>query len=265
MRLVALGVAVLLALLTTGPSGRTCTRATRSATARPRCARSRRASTSWRRGLAPDQRARRSSAAARRLGLVKPGEHLFIVQGISEWRRAHCASNASVPLSCGGRPRRRRKPARPRAARLPARRRPLPVRPAGRDRAGAVRPRGRPVPDDLLPHLPHLVARGLATRGCGRRGALVAGRRGRSGSWRPASARANDDQRSVRRARRGPDRSDGGRVARARRRRRRAPREPQVPACSRARTRSPSPGYLLGERILGGDRVAVAAGSLCTA
>ena len=26
---------------------------------------------------------------ARRLGLVKPGEHLFIVQGISEWRRAH--------------------------------------------------------------------------------------------------------------------------------------------------------------------------------
>ena len=26
---------------------------------------------------------------ARRLGLVKPGEHLFIVQGIQEWRRAH--------------------------------------------------------------------------------------------------------------------------------------------------------------------------------
>jgi cell division protein FtsB len=26
---------------------------------------------------------------ARRLGLVKPGEHLFIVHGISEWRRAH--------------------------------------------------------------------------------------------------------------------------------------------------------------------------------
>ena len=25
---------------------------------------------------------------ARRLGLVKPGEHLFIVQGITEWRRA---------------------------------------------------------------------------------------------------------------------------------------------------------------------------------
>jgi hypothetical protein len=26
---------------------------------------------------------------ARRLGLVKPGEHLYIVQGIQEWRRAH--------------------------------------------------------------------------------------------------------------------------------------------------------------------------------
>ena len=27
--------------------------------------------------------------AARRLGLVKPGEHLFIVQGIQSWRRAN--------------------------------------------------------------------------------------------------------------------------------------------------------------------------------
>jgi cell division protein FtsB len=26
---------------------------------------------------------------ARRLGLVKPGERLFIVRGIAEWRRAH--------------------------------------------------------------------------------------------------------------------------------------------------------------------------------
>jgi cell division protein FtsB len=26
---------------------------------------------------------------ARRLGLVKPGEHLFIVRGIPAWRRAH--------------------------------------------------------------------------------------------------------------------------------------------------------------------------------
>ena len=26
---------------------------------------------------------------ARRLGLVKPGEHLFIVEGIAAWRRVH--------------------------------------------------------------------------------------------------------------------------------------------------------------------------------
>ncbi len=30
---------------------------------------------------------------ARRLGLVKPGERLFIVRGIPEWRRAHAARN----------------------------------------------------------------------------------------------------------------------------------------------------------------------------
>ena len=29
---------------------------------------------------------------ARRLGLVKPGEHLYIVRGIPEWRRAHSRS-----------------------------------------------------------------------------------------------------------------------------------------------------------------------------
>jgi cell division protein FtsB len=29
---------------------------------------------------------------ARRLGLVEPGEHLFIVRGIPEWRRAHSRS-----------------------------------------------------------------------------------------------------------------------------------------------------------------------------
>ena len=33
----------------------------------------------------PEALARR----ARRLGLVKPGERLFIIKGIDEWRRAH--------------------------------------------------------------------------------------------------------------------------------------------------------------------------------
>ncbi len=32
------------------------------------------------------------SLEARRLGYVKPGEHLFIVMGITAWRRAHGAS-----------------------------------------------------------------------------------------------------------------------------------------------------------------------------
>ena len=31
---------------------------------------------------------------ARRLGLVKPGERLFIVKGIPEWRRAHATPRA---------------------------------------------------------------------------------------------------------------------------------------------------------------------------
>jgi len=29
------------------------------------------------------------SRAARRIGYVKPGEHLFIVKGTAEWRRRH--------------------------------------------------------------------------------------------------------------------------------------------------------------------------------
>ena len=36
----------------------------------------------------PEALARR----ARRLGLVKPGERLFIVKGIDEWRRRHATS-----------------------------------------------------------------------------------------------------------------------------------------------------------------------------
>jgi cell division protein FtsB len=39
--------------------------------------------------LSEIQRGATLARGARRLGLVKPGEHLFIVQGIPEWRRAH--------------------------------------------------------------------------------------------------------------------------------------------------------------------------------
>lgn len=34
---------------------------------------------------------------ARRLGYVKPGEQLFVVKGIPEWRRAHDARKSSHP------------------------------------------------------------------------------------------------------------------------------------------------------------------------
>jgi cell division protein FtsB len=37
---------------------------------------------------------------ARRLGYVKPGERLFIVKGISAWRRAH--SHGRPPATIGG-------------------------------------------------------------------------------------------------------------------------------------------------------------------
>jgi cell division protein FtsB len=89
MRLVALGVAVLLALLYYRPV-RTYlkTRHTldaRSAQVDALSARKRQLEVR----LAEIERGSSLVRGARRLGLVKPGEHLFIVQGIPEWRRAH--------------------------------------------------------------------------------------------------------------------------------------------------------------------------------
>ena len=79
---------------------------------------------------------------ARRLGLVKPGERLYIVRGIAAWRRA-----TAEPVTRAWRrfgwttDRDRRAAARAASAGVPARRRALPVRAAGRDRAAAVRRR----------------------------------------------------------------------------------------------------------------------------
>ncbi len=89
MRLFALGVAVLLALLYYRPV-RTYlhTRDTlrdRSAEVHALAARKHQLETR----LAQIEEGSSLVRGARRLGLVKPGEHLFIVQGISEWRRAH--------------------------------------------------------------------------------------------------------------------------------------------------------------------------------
>ena len=88
-RYVALGVAVLLALLYYRPV-RTYlhTRDTlrdRSAEVHALAARKHQLETR----LAQIEEGSSLVRGARRLGLVKPGEHLFIVQGISEWRRAH--------------------------------------------------------------------------------------------------------------------------------------------------------------------------------
>jgi cell division protein FtsB len=89
MRLVALGVAVLLALLYYRPV-RTYlnTRHTldeRTAEVRTLAARKHQLE----QRLTEIEQGSSLVRGARRLGLVKPGEHLFIVQGIQQWRRAH--------------------------------------------------------------------------------------------------------------------------------------------------------------------------------
>jgi cell division protein FtsB len=92
MRLVALGVAVLLALLYYRPV-RTYvnTRHTlerRTAEVHALAARKQQLE----KRLIEIEQGASLVRGARRLGLVKPGEHLFIVQGIQQWRRAHAKS-----------------------------------------------------------------------------------------------------------------------------------------------------------------------------
>jgi cell division protein FtsB len=89
MRLVALGVAVLLALLYYRPvRSYVNTRHTldeRTAEVDALAARKQQLE----KRLAEIEQGSSLVRGARRLGLVKPGEHLFIVKGIPEWRRAH--------------------------------------------------------------------------------------------------------------------------------------------------------------------------------
>jgi len=92
MRLVALGVAVLLALLYYRPV-RTyvATRHTlEQRTAEVHALAARKQQLEQR--LSEIEQGSSLVRGARRLGLVKPGEHLFIVQGIQQWRRAHAKS-----------------------------------------------------------------------------------------------------------------------------------------------------------------------------
>ena len=151
-----------------------------------------------------------SSSPARRgaLGLVKPGEQLFIVKGIAAWRRQHWAA------SLGSMDDREivAAAARPAAACVPARRRALPLRPAGRDRAGAVR------------------RDGARSRRSSTSRARTSSRRSR-GSRRPAASSAG----------RAPRRSDAALAreprARARREQRRAPARARGRASAARRAR----------------------------
>jgi cell division protein FtsB len=92
IRLVALGVAVLLALLYYRPvrtyvnTRHTLERRTVEVSAL--AARKHRLE----QRLAEIEQGSSLVRGARRLGLVKPGEHLFIVQGIQQWRRAYVKS-----------------------------------------------------------------------------------------------------------------------------------------------------------------------------
>ena len=88
-RLLAIGVALLLGLLYYRPAQayldthkalQARTTEVRALTARKRQLESR---------LSEIERGATLVRGARRLGLVKPGERLFIVRGIPEWRRAH--------------------------------------------------------------------------------------------------------------------------------------------------------------------------------
>ena len=88
MRLVALGVAVLLGLLYYRPV-RAYVHTHHAARPRGRGARARGAEAPAGERLAEIEQGATLVRGARRLGLVKPGEQLFIVQGIPEWRRAH--------------------------------------------------------------------------------------------------------------------------------------------------------------------------------
>ena len=193
----------------------------------------------------------RSPAQARRLGYVRPGEHLFIVEGIAEWRRRTPARRLATRAyrDGDGRSGRRRRTARPRAARLPARRRPLPLRPAGGDRAGALRRRGRAVPDDVLPDVPRTSS--PPSRASRRPAASSGGARGRGGSARCAATSSGRRPSSARSA--ASSRRDDGRTA-ARRSSSgsAASAQPGRLKCLHAHVAFAlaRPGYELGEAIL---------------
>ena len=57
----------------------------------------RQARTTLRLRLANSTSVEATEREARRLGFVRPGEQLFVVRGVSAWRRAHGSSRESAP------------------------------------------------------------------------------------------------------------------------------------------------------------------------
>ena len=166
--------------------------------------------------------------------LVRPGERIFIVKGVAEWRRAQARARAPRLRSAAmddralveqqlGRP--------PRAFRRVAAR--CPDGTPGGDRAVALRRRRRSVPDDLLPDLPAPRGGGRATRGGGRRRALERGGRARPRARGRPRARDGGAAADPPRARRRQGRPGRRLVARAGDRRQRQPAPAQVPARAR--------------------------------
>ena len=179
--------------------------------------------------------AMRSHVKRDRLGYIRPGEHLFIVKGIQAWQNAHTLRSTVMESDRAAVER----PARPAAARLQARRRPLSVRTSRSHRAARVRRQRRAFPDDVLAHVP--VSSSRPCRGSKQRAVSSGGRARppRIRTWaRASSART---QSSVSCAR-----------ARPRRRRRAcAVREASSACTPTSPSRSHDPATRSGERILG--------------
>ena len=233
---------------TTGRCTTTSTPARSEQPSAQRCRSCRASEPRSRSGCGTRRRIAALAAEARTLGYVRPGEHLFIVKDIPQWRaqRASCsppwitdADRALVARQLGREPRT-----------LRACRGALPVRGSGRHRAEPVRRGRRAVPDDVLPHVPP--SRRRDRRGSKRPAASSAGARRRAPS--PRSPRAS---RAATRAARGSGASSP--VARPA-----ATAAPRSTSASAARAAAgslkclhahvafalASPGYELGERIL---------------
>ena len=187
---------------------------------------------------------RPSRQQARTLGYIRPGDHLFIVKDIPQWRRRQHGGSRLLP-------RRGHWTLIERVVARQLGREPRTLPPASRSRCPFGAPavteqspysvRRRAVPDDVLPHVPASRRGRVAPRGRRRSRALERGhaqpsRRSPRASRPPTTSSA----RLRTRARRRHDRQRRRRVARLRHRRLAPRRQPQVPPrARRVRARPP--------------------------